>query len=157
MCNLEVALFIGLQGAGKSTFYARRLSRTHVLVSKDRLRNNRRPARRQQVLIEEALATWHSVAVDNTNPSPEDRAAIIATARSWNARIVGYFFASPLEECLARNAARPEPIRVPEVGLYATARRLVPPSPHEGFNQLSIVHTLPDFHFEITPFEETTP
>jgi predicted kinase len=147
---LEVVVLIGLQGAGKSTFRAQRFESSHVLVSKDRFRNNRRPERRQQQLIREALATARSVVVDNTNPSRAERATIIALARSFNARVVGYFFASPMVECLARNAARADP--VPEVGLLATAKKLERPALVEGFDALWTVHTLPDHRFEVTPY-----
>jgi predicted kinase len=152
---LEVIVLIGLQGAGKSTFRAQRFDATHVVVSKDRFRNNRRPERRQQRLIAEALAAGRSVVVDNTNPSAAERATIIALARSFNARIVGYFFSSPIAECLLRNAARPDRARVPEVGVLATAKRLAPPSPSEGFDQIWTVRTREDFTFESTPYEET--
>ena len=148
---LEVIVFVGLQGAGKSTFYAQRFADTHVLVSKDRLRNNKRPERRQQRLIAEALATGRSVVVDNTNPSVSERATIIETARSGGARITAYFFTSPLADCLPRNSARSGAARVPEVGVFATARKLVPPSPDEGFDELWSVRTLPDFQFETIP------
>jgi predicted kinase len=147
---LEVVVLIGLQAAGKSTFRAQRFESSHVLVSKDRFRNNRRPERRQQQLIREALATARSVVVDNTNPSRAERATIIALARSFNARVVGYFFASPMVECLARNAARADP--VPEVGLLATAKKLERPALAEGFDALWTVHTLPDHRFEVTPY-----
>jgi predicted kinase len=49
---MEVVLLVGLQGSGMSTFYRTHHAATHVLVSKDRLRNNRRPRRRQMQLIE---------------------------------------------------------------------------------------------------------
>jgi predicted kinase len=150
---LEVVVLIGLQGAGKSTFRAQRFESTHVLVSKDRFRNNRRPERRQQQLISEALAAGRPVVVDNTNPSRAERATIIALARSFQARVVGYFFASPLEQCLARNAARVDP--VPEVGLLATAKKLERPALAEGFDALWTVHTLPELRFEVTPYTET--
>jgi len=152
---LEVVVFIGLQAAGKSTFYAQRFSQTHVLVSKDRLRNNRRPERRQQRLITEALEASRSVVVDNTNPSRLDRASIIATARSFDAHIRGYFFASPLAECLVRNAFRPSSTRVPDVGLFSTVKKLAPPSFSEGFDELWTVQTIPHFQFDIAPYPET--
>ena len=101
---LEVIVFVGLQGAGKSTFHAQRFAASHVLVSKDNFPNNSRPERRQRHLITEALAAAHSVVVDNTNPSRADRAGIIAVARSFQARLIGYFFLSPMAECLVRNA-----------------------------------------------------
>jgi predicted kinase len=153
---LEVVVLIGFQGAGKSTFRAQRFAETHALVSKDLLKNNRRPERRQRVLIAEALAAGRSVVVDNTNPSVEDRAGIIEVARASGARVVGYFFESPLQECAVRNEARPEASRVPDVGLFSTARRFVRPSRREGFEEIFSVRTLTDFRFEIGPYEETS-
>ncbi len=44
----ELVLFVGLQGAGKSSCYRARFADSHVLVSKDRFPNNRNPARRQR-------------------------------------------------------------------------------------------------------------
>ena len=151
---LEVVILIGFQGAGKSTFRAQRFDGTHALVSKDRLRNNRRPERRQQRLIAEALAAGKSVVVDNTNPSAEERAGIIETARGAGARVIGYFFASSLDECAARNRERPEDARVPDVGMFATAKRFVRPSRREGFDDILTVRTLTDFRFDIGPYQE---
>ena len=151
--RLEVVVLIGFQGAGKSTFRAQRFAETHVLVSKDLLRNNRRPERRQRRLIEDALAAGRSVVVDNTNPSVEERASIIEIARAAGARVVGYFFTSALEECAARNRARPDETRVPDVGLYATASRFVRPSRQEGFDDLWAVRTLPELCFEVGPLD----
>ena len=77
---MELVIFVGLQGAGKSSFYRARFAASHVLVSKDRLRNNRRPSRRQGQLIEEALQTGRSVVVDNTNPTVQDRPRLVTAA-----------------------------------------------------------------------------
>src|SRR5207249_6790556 len=101
---------------------------THDLVSKDRFPNNRNPARRQRQLIEEALGAGRSVVVDNTNPTAEDRAGLIALARSFGATVVGYYFESRLADCLDRNRQREGKARVPEVALYATRKRLCLPS-----------------------------
>jgi predicted kinase len=40
-------------------------------------------------LIEEALTEGRSVVVDNTNPTVEDRAPIIALTRRYGAEVVG--------------------------------------------------------------------
>jgi len=53
--DLELVIFIGLQASGKTTFRQTRFDGTHVIVSKDLLRNNRRPQSRQMHLIEAAL------------------------------------------------------------------------------------------------------
>jgi predicted kinase len=134
-----VVIFIGLQGAGKTTFYRGRFAATHACVSRDRLRNNRRPRRREQELIRAALAERRSIVVDNTHPTAADRAPVIALAREFGARVVGYYFESRLEACLARNAAREGKERVPDVALYATINALEVPKLTEGFDKLHFV------------------
>mgnify|MGYP002781287389 CR=1 FL=1 len=116
----ELAILVGLQASGKSTFYRRHLAGTHVLVSKDLLRNNRRPARRQAQLIAEALSAGRSVAVDNTSPTVELRKELIDLGRAHGATVTGYYFSAKLADCLARNAERTGKDRVPEVGIFAT-------------------------------------
>src|SRR5262245_21129694 len=69
--GVELVIFIGLQGAGKSTFYRERFAATHAYVSLDRLRNTpSRPRQRQTELVAMALAAGQSVVVDNTSPTP---------------------------------------------------------------------------------------
>lgn len=133
---MELVVLIGLQGSGKTTFYRTFYAATHVLVSKDRLRNNRRPQRRQMQLIEEALQRGRSVVVDNTNPTAEDRTPLIEAARRHGAEVVGFFFDSRLEDCLERNRRRKGRERVPDKALYIALSRLKPPEPIEGFDRL---------------------
>src|SRR4051794_26659406 len=120
---MEVILFVGLQGSGKSTFYRERFAVTHVHVSKDNFRGNRRPQRRQMVLIEAALREGRSVVVDNTNPMVEDRAAVIEVAKAHGASVLGYAFESPISDCLGRNGRREGKDRVPDAAIFATRKR----------------------------------
>jgi predicted kinase len=150
--TLEVVILIGLPGAGKSTFRGQRFVETHAVVSKDVLRNHRRPERQQQRLVTAALASGLSVVVDDTHSSVQERAGIIAMARACGARVVGYFFESPLHECAERNQRRPARKRGPDGGLLAAARRLVAPSKAEGFAELLTVRTLPELRFDVVPF-----
>jgi hypothetical protein len=87
---MELVIFMGLQAAGKTTFYAQRFAATHTLVSKDLLRNNPRPERRRAQLIGEALAAGQSVVVDNTNATLVHRAELVALGHQNGALIVGY-------------------------------------------------------------------
>jgi predicted kinase len=151
---MEVVLLVGLQGSGKSTFYRAHYAATHVLVSKDCFRNNRRPQRRQMQLIEEALKEGCSVVVDNTNPTVEDRAPIITLARSYGARVVGFFLDSCLGDCRERNARRAGRERVPDKALYITLNRLRKPRLTEGFDQLYQVRLTPEGRFIVDALEE---
>ena len=153
----ELVVFIGLQGAGKSSFYRARFAGTHDWVSKDRFPNNRNRARRQRQLITEALGAGRSVVVDNTNPTREDRAELIALARSFGATVVGYYFESRLADCLERNRQRQGKGRVPAVALYATRKRLCRPSLAEGFDRLSYVRLLGEGRFEVRNWKEEVP
>ncbi|WP_406700886.1 AAA family ATPase [Singulisphaera sp. Ch08] len=133
---MEVVVFIGLQGSGKSTFYRSNFAPAHVLVSKDLFRNNRRPQRRQAHLIEEALCEGRSVVVDNTNPTVEDRAAIISIARTYGAKVIGFYFDSSVKDCVERNGMRTGKEKVPDAAIFITEKRLRPPTLDEGFDRL---------------------
>ncbi len=132
----ELVIFVGLQASGKSTFFHERFAATHEHVSKDLFRNNRNRNRRQAQLVETALRAGRPVVVDNTNPTIEDRRPLVDLARGFGARVVAYHFDAGVRECLARNARREGGARVPDVAIFATAKRLVPPSRGEGFDEL---------------------
>jgi predicted kinase len=147
LCPIEVVLFCGLQATGKSSFYRQRFSGTHVLVSRDRFRNHRHPSRRQAALIEGALREGRSVVVDNTNPTPDARAAVVTVARAHGARVRCFFFGRDIRASIARNARREGKERVPVVAILATARRLVVPTKEEGFDELWDVEAMEEGAF----------
>ncbi len=148
--GLEVAILVGLQGSGKSSFFSARLAATHVHISKDLMPNSRRKNRRQLELLAEALESGRSAAIDNTNARRADRAPLIELAHRLGATVVGYWFDAPLEECLLRNRLRLGKARVPDVALYATAARLEPPAIAEGFDALFLVRLAPG-GFSLSP------
>ena len=145
----ELAVFVGLQASGKTSFYRSRLAATHVLVSKDLMPNVRDRERRQRELVQRALVAGRSVAVDNTNASAESRAALIAIGHEHGARVVGYAFESEIAACLARNAAREGRARVAAVALHVTRHRLQWPSLAEGFDALFRVRLLSPADFAV--------
>lgn len=147
---MEVVVFVGLPGAGKTTFYRERLAETHALVSKDRLGHRTGKAARQARTLEAHLLDGRSVVVDNTSPAREDRAPIVAAARAHGARCVAYYFDATPAECLARNAKRTGKEKVPPVAIFAAKKRLVPPSLDEGFDAVFRV-VVEDGRFAVSP------
>jgi predicted kinase len=145
---VELVVFVGLQASGKSTFFRERFAETHQHVSKDLFPNNRNKNRRQEHLLRASLSAGRCVVVDNTNPTLEDRRVLIGLGGEYGARIVGYFFEASVSECIRRNEVREGKARVPNVAIYATAKKLVAPSIEEGFDELLRVR-LNDSAFEV--------
>lgn len=132
---MQAVLFIGVQGSGKSSFYIHHFFRTHIRINLDMLQTRHR----EQVLVEACLAAKQRFVIDNTNPTPADRCRYIPAAKAAKFEVVGYYFQSHLEDCLARNAARPEPERVPDLAIKGTFAKLEIPSLKEGFDRLYYV------------------
>jgi predicted kinase len=134
----ECVILVGLPGAGKSTFYRQRFP-SHEHISKDTLPSSGSKQARQDAALRRALGEGRSVVVDNTNVSPAERAAIIAIAREFDARVVGYYIEATTREAVARNELRTGRARVPKVAIFTCAKRLVPPLMSEGFDELQTV------------------
>jgi alpha-D-ribose 1-methylphosphonate 5-triphosphate synthase subunit PhnL len=133
---LECVILIGLQGAGKTTLYRQRFAASHAHVSMDRFPNARHKAARVVAEMTRALDAGQSVAIDNTNPTAAVRAPLIQAARARGAEVVGYYVEATTREAVARNRAREGKARIPDVGIFATARELQVPSHGEGFDHL---------------------
>jgi predicted kinase len=154
---MELILLIGLQAAGKTTFYRQRLADGYTHISMDLLRNSPHPARRQAQLIEQALQAGQPVVVDNTSPTVEVRASLIALGRQYRYRIIGYYFPPDVAASLKRNAGREGKAKVPPVAVYATRKKLQPPSYAEGFDQLYSVSIAEDGAFRVEPWVAEAP
>lgn len=147
----ELAILIGLQASGKTTFFRQVLAPEYVHVSKDDFRRARRRQARQMRLVEEALTAGLSVAVDNTNPSPEEWRPLAEAARRHGATVVGYWFPPDVAGSLRRNASRTRRDRVPDVGMFATLKRLRRPRRSDGFDELYEVRFDGSGGFDVRP------
>ena len=130
---MEAVVFVGMQASGKSSFYKERFFSTHVRISLDLLRTRNRERR----LLAACLETQQPFVIDNTNPTREERAKYIDVAKLAKYSVVGYYFRSKAEECLARNRQRTD--QVPDVGILSTAKKLELPTLEEGFDTLKYV------------------
>lgn len=132
---MQVVILMGIQGAGKSTFYRERFSDTHVRLNLDMLRTRHR----EKTLFEACLACGQHVVIDNTNPAAADRARYIGPAKAAGAEIIGYYFSSRVSEAMRRNIEREGTQRVPDKAILGTAGRLGLPAMSEGFDALYYV------------------
>ena len=129
---MEAILLIGIQGAGKSTFYLRRFFHTHVRLSLDLLRTRHR----ERALLEACLKTRQPLLIDNTNVTAAERARYILPAKAAGFRVAGYFFEPDPQGSLRRNNLREGKRKVPPAALFGTLKRLQPPRQDEGFDGL---------------------
>ena len=125
---MEAVVLCGVQGGGKTTLY------------RDRF-----------------LETRQRFVVDATNPTPADRRRYVEPARAANFKVVGYLVGVDDVEALARNAERSGRRRVPAAGLVGTARRLLAPTPEEGFDELWHATAAPGGGWRIEPLLTTRP
>jgi predicted kinase len=132
---VQAVIFVGLQGAGKSTFYKERFFDTHLRINLDMLRTRHRERRFLQACVE----TGQRFVVDNTNPTRAERQIYIRAAKEAGFRVVGYYFRSRVEDCQRRNEQRPSDRQVPLRGILGTAGRMELPSLEEGFDELYYV------------------
>jgi len=129
---MEAVIFVGIQAAGKSTFYKERFFDTHVRINLDMLKTRHR----ERVLLHACIGIQQRFVVDNTNPTVAERARYIEPARAAGFRIVGYYFPARVDESVARNEAREPRKRVPVKGIAGTHKRLQVPTLDEGFDEL---------------------
>jgi predicted kinase len=132
---MEAVIFIGLQAAGKSSFYRDRFFNTHIRINLDMLKTRHR----EKIIFEACLTAKQLLVVDNTNPSRQDRERYITPAKEKDFRIIGYYFQSLVRDCLQRNKERSLPQPIPDVALYTTKKKLIIPSFQEGFDELYYV------------------
>ncbi len=132
---MEIVLFIGIQGSGKSSFYKERYFTTHVRISLDLLRTRHR----EQRMLDLCLETQQRFVIDNTNPTRAERQKYLEAAIVARYAVTGYYFQSQVDDCLKRNSQRTDSERVPDLAILATAKKLELPSLDEGFQSLFYV------------------
>ena len=148
---MEAVILIGIQGSGKSTFYKEKFADTHVRISLDMLRTKNR----EKVLLGACLEAKIKFVIDKVNASREERARYIGEAKRFGFRVVGYYLRSDLTSAMVRNSRRTGKGRIPDKGLFDSARRLQIPSHDEGFDELSYVWIDEESRFVIEPWLAT--
>jgi len=142
-------LFMGIQASGKTTFYHSLLEPLgYIHISLDILKTRHR----EKLSILECVASQQSFVVDNTNPTKQERASYISTAKASGYRVIGMFFQSKLRECISRNELRND--KVPTLAIPNCFKRLEMPSFNEGYDELYFVSLADNNDFNINNWIE---
>ncbi|MFL6197191.1 MAG: AAA family ATPase [Thermoanaerobaculia bacterium] len=132
---MEAVLFVGIQGAGKSTFYQQRFFDTHVRINLDMLKTRYRA----DVFLHACILAKQPFVVDNTNVLKSERERYIGPAKEAGFRVIGYYFPVPVRYAIGRNHKREGKKKIPVQGILGTQKRLQPPRLDEGFDRLYCV------------------
>lgn len=144
MC--EAVLFIGLQGAGKSTFYRSRFADTHLRINLDELKTRYR----EKLVLLASIQQKLSFVVDNTNATPQQRARFIAPAVEAGYKVIAYYFIPDLKRALEQNALRTGPAKVHPAAIYGTRKKMQSPDRSEGFDTIYNVEIIATGEYRVT-------
>ncbi len=141
---MQAVIFMGIQGSGKTTFYAERFLKTHLRISLDLLKTRNK----EQQFIQLCLATGQKFVIDNTNPTAVERKRYIEAAKASRFDVIGYFFNTTVHEAIERNSRRTGKENISVIGIRATNKKLQHPTLDEGFDVLYEV-TISDNKFAV--------
>ncbi|MCJ1379392.1 hypothetical protein MMC17_002493 [Xylographa soralifera] len=143
--KLDVVVFCGSPGAGKSTFYWNKLQ----LVGYERVNQDTLKTRDKCLKVAfDSLSSGRSVAVDNTNADPGTRACWVELAQKIGVPVRCIFFTATTKLCehndtvraLNIGALNPERRTIlPHSAFSSYAARFVAPGLEEGFQDIVTV------------------
>ena len=131
----QAVIFIGLQGSGKTTYFAEHFAGTHEHVSRDISGTTAR----EVALVRECLRRGRSFVVDDTNTTRAVRAPFIREAKAAGFQVLAYFFDTPVRTAIGRNNHRADKKPIPVPAILRTASRLEQPSSDEGIDEIRTV------------------
>lgn len=131
----EAVIFVGLQGAGKTTYFEKNFSSTHQHISRD----VQKTVEREMSLFRDCLAAGRSFVLDDTNATRAGRGIYIREARAAGFKVLGYFFDTPVRTAIGRNNHRKDKKPIPVPAILKAAKGLQPPSVDEGFEEIQII------------------
>lgn len=147
---MEAVILVGIQAAGKSTFYRERFFGSYVQISLDLLRTRHR----ERSLLAWCLSYGQRFVVDNTNVSAAERVACIGPAREAGFCVICYVFEANVPASITRNAGRAQAEQVPAQAIGGTKKRLEWPRRDEGCDALHYVRVNPAGGFLIEEWRD---
>lgn len=142
---MQALLFIGIPGAGKSTFYRSRFFDTHLRINLDQLNTRRR----ETILLRACIESKTRFVWDNTNSTRAARAPLLAELQRARFKAFAFYFEPDFAASRARNSKRTGRARVSDIGLKSVAAQLQKPGYDEGFAAIFSVWNRDEFGFEV--------
>jgi predicted kinase len=131
----EAVIFVGIQGAGKTTYFNDHFAATHAHVSRD----VQGTAEREAALVRDCLRAGCSFVVDNTNATRAARAPYVREAKAAGFDVRCWFFDTPVRTAIGRNNHRKDKKAIPVPAILRAAKQLEAPSADEGFDEIHTV------------------
>lgn len=147
---MQLVIFVGGQASGKSTFFKRYFADSHIRINLDMLKTRYR----EKIIFDACLQAKQKCVIDNTNPTPEDRARYIGAAKQAGFEIVCYYFDADVQTALQRNALREGKACIPKKGVMMTYKKLILPTLKEGFTVIYKVKIASDQQFGLSVIEQ---
>jgi predicted kinase len=129
---MQAIIFTGIQGSGKTTFYAERFLKTHMRISLDMLKGRNK----ERQFLQLCLATGQKFVVDNTNPTAVERKKYIEAAKKARFEVICYYFNTSVADAIERNSRRTGKENISTIGIRSTFKILQAPAPEEDFDAL---------------------
>ncbi|HEX8466088.1 MAG TPA: AAA family ATPase [Abditibacterium sp.] len=142
---MQALIFIGMPGAGKSTFARTRFFDTHLRLNFDQLKTRNREA----ILLRACLESKTPFVWDNTSPTRAVRAPLLEQLQLARFEAVAFYFEPDFAASWERNARRQGKARVPLVGVKSVAAQLEKPAWDEGFAAIFSVWNRGEAGFEV--------
>ena len=132
----EAIIFIGLQGAGKTTYFNTHFAATHEHISRD----VQKTSDRELTIMRDCLSARRSFVIDDTNATRSSRAAFVREPKAAGFRVVAYFFDTPVRTAIGRNNHRKDKKPIPVPAILRAAKTLQLPEADEGFDEVHVVN-----------------
>ncbi|OBT46568.1 hypothetical protein VE00_01861 [Pseudogymnoascus sp. WSF 3629] len=141
--ELEIVLFVGSPGSGKSTFYHTHLPPPYVRINQDLLKTRDKCLKAARARLEEGV----SVVIDNTNPDEATRKYWVDLAREVGVGIRCVHFVTEGGVCRHNDVVRalnremnPEKRTIlPNIAFTSFNSKYRPPTLQEGFKEVTEV------------------
>lgn len=147
----QLYVLIGIPGSGKSTFAKNVLTEISTVISRDEIRysiikdeeayfsHEKEVYKKFIKQIKDLMVQGKDVTVDATHLNATSRFKLLSNLKGFDYKINAFYFDTPLDECLGRNAMRRGRAHVPEDAIENMYDNLTFPSKKEGFDYIYTV------------------